>query len=89
MLKYYNEIMNPKKKQKKPDANQQQEQFGSPILGTHPNAPPGTTAVQKKKPWEIRHEKMEKTYNPELEKAGLPTSFGQKKGRKRKADEDQ
>lgn len=35
-----------------------------------------------KRPWEVRHQKMEKTFNPELEQNGLPTSFASKGKRK-------
>jgi len=35
-----------------------------------------------KRPWEVRHEKMEKSYNPELQQNGLPTSFISKGKRK-------
>jgi hypothetical protein len=94
MMKYYNEIMNPKKKQKKnkdgEDQDQTQQQMG--LLGFAPGQPqPPTDQLLKpkqkvKRPWEVRHEKMEKKFNPELEKTGLPTSFTGK-GKKRKNEE--
>jgi hypothetical protein len=110
MLKYYEQIMNPKKKQKNDGRGDFDRESNTPGFDSRPPGGPSygapgllpdpigfgggvpatsaaaasatpATSLPKKRPWEVRHEKMEKSFNPDLEKVGLPTSFGKRKQR--------
>ena len=78
MLKYYEEIMNPKKKKQKGEKGEEVNTEGAIAPNDNP------AQKKKKKPWEVRREKIQKSFNPELEKNGLPTSFGGANSKKRK-----